>query len=218
MSEGDRYMSSTNEEIESTYKNADLIFFSKWLKSPRSVASLTPSSARLAKAMASSLPTDNDGLVIELGGGTGPITHALLEAGVRPDKLVVIERDPHFYHYLRHRFPGIKVLCGDALQLTSLTESMSAEIPIRAVVSGLPLLSMNAITQKRLLEQSMSLSKGKGSFIQFSYGLTSPLKKTVKNNLGLVSRCVARVWRNIPPAKVWMFEQGDAGSAGADAE
>ena len=190
-------------------KNAEFVFFSKWLKSPLSVASVTPSSTQLARAMASSLP-DNDGLVIELGGGTGPITHALLEAGVRPDHLVVIERDPHFHRYLQKRFPGINVVCGDALHLKLLVEGLSAKIAACAVVSGLPLLSMNAATQTQLLEQSMYLTRGKGPFIQFSYSLTSPLKKTVEKELGLVSNCVAQVWRNVPPAKVWMYEQKEA--------
>jgi phospholipid N-methyltransferase len=104
--------------MEKMNKNAEFVFFSKWLKSPLSVASVTPSSTQLAKAMASGLP-DNEGLVIELGGGTGPITHALLEAGVRPDHLVVIERDPHFHRYLQQRFPGINVVCGDALDVVN---------------------------------------------------------------------------------------------------
>lgn len=194
------------EEIESMNGNAKLVFFSKWLKSPLSVASLTPSSSQLASAMASSLPA-GEGLVIELGGGTGPITHALLEAGVKPEHLVVIERDAHFCRYLRHRFPGISVLYGDALQLTSLMQSMATEIPIRAVVSCLPMLSMNAITQERLLEQTMRLTNGQGLFIQFSYSPASPLKTAVKNKLRLAPRCVARVLRNIPPAKVWVYQQ-----------
>ena len=189
--------------------NAEFVFFSKWLKSPMSVASVTPSSTQLAKAMASGLP-DKEGLVIELGGGTGPITHALLDAGVRPDHLVVIERDPHFHRYLQKRFPDINVLCGDALQLTSLVEGLSAKTSTCAVVSGLPLLSMNAHTQKQLLQQSMHLTQGKGPFIQFSYSPSSPLKKTVERELGLASRCVAQVWRNVPPAKVWMYEQDEA--------
>jgi phosphatidylethanolamine/phosphatidyl-N-methylethanolamine N-methyltransferase len=159
--------------------------------------------------MASCLP-DREGLVIELGGGTGPITYALLEAGVRADHLVVVERDPHFHRYLQQRFPGINVVCGDALHLTSLIEGLSSKTPTCAVVSGLPLLSMNALTQKRLLQQSMDLTLGKGPFIQFSYSPTSPVKKTVEKELGLVSHCVAQVWRNVPPAKVWMYEQNEA--------
>lgn len=191
--------------------NAEFVFFSKWLKSPLRVASVIPSSAQLANAMASALP-EGDGLVIELGGGTGPVTHALLQAGVRNDQLVVIESDPHFCQHLSQRFSGITVLRGNALHMASLVKEIANDRPIRAVVSGLPLLSMNADVQKQLLQQAMVVTEGKGPLIQFSYSLLSPLKKRVAEELGLVSRCYAQVWRNVPPAKVWTYEISAAGS------
>lgn len=186
-------------------RNAHLIFFSKWLSAPLRVASVTPSSVPLARAMASALPA-GDGVVVELGGGTGPITHALLEAGVAAHRLVVIERDARFCRYLSERFPGITVLQGDALHMASLVETLAVDIPVRAVVSGLPLLSMPAQTQAGLLQQAMHLTGGTGPLIQFSYSLASPLRKSVEQRLGLVSRCIAQVWRNVPPAKVWSYE------------
>jgi phosphatidylethanolamine/phosphatidyl-N-methylethanolamine N-methyltransferase len=154
--------------------------------------------------MASSLPKC-EGLVIELGGGTGAITRALLQTRLKPDQLIVVERDPYFYRYLKQRFPDVNVLCGDAMHLKSLLNGSLDKFPVRAVVSGLPLLSMNAKEQKQLLEHALSLTEGKGTFIQFSYALTSPLKKSVAKELQLVSQCVAHVWRNVPPAKVWVY-------------
>ncbi|MCO6411344.1 MAG: hypothetical protein J5I92_01245 [Thiogranum sp.] len=189
--------------------NAELIFFSKWLKSPLRVASVIPSSAQLARAMASALP-QREGLVVELGGGTGPITHALLQAGVNPGRLVVIERDSHFCRHLTRRFPGITVLRGDALHMAALVEGLSSDTPTRAVVSGLPMLSMPADIQRQLLQQAMHLTHGKGPLIQFSYSLASPLRRSVEKELGLIPRCVAHVWRNVPPAKVWTFESAAA--------
>ena len=35
-----------------------------------------------------------NGCVVELGAGTGEVTRALLEAGIRPHRLALIERDP----------------------------------------------------------------------------------------------------------------------------
>lgn len=186
-------------------RNSELMFFSKWFVSPLRVASVMPSGAPLARAMASALP-DSDGVVVELGGGTGPITHALLEAGVRSDQLIVIERDAQFCDYLNRRFPEINVRQGDALDLTVLMQNLVADTPVRAVVSGLPLLSMNADTQMRLLQQAMRLTGGMGPMIQFSYGLASPLRKSVEQHLGLVPRCITQVWRNVPPARVWTYE------------
>ena len=184
---------------------AELVFFAKWLRAPFRVASVTPSGARLARAMAAGLP-DGEGLVIELGGGTGPITQALLEAGVPPGDLLVIERDKHFHRLLSKRFPGISVLHGDAFDMESLVEANGKQAPVRAVVSGLPMVPMGPSAQTRILSQALALTGGRGPFVQFSYGLASPIKPSVKAELGLTSRCVAQVWRNVPPARVWLYE------------
>lgn len=193
-------------------KLSDLVFFSKWLKSPLQVASVTPSSARLARAMAAALPA-SEGLVVELGAGTGPVTQALLATGVSPEHLVVVERDPHFCRMLARRFPGVTVIAGDAFDLQSLVTATGSPLPVRAVVSGLPLVPMRVAAQAELLGQAMALTGGNGPFVQFSYGLGSPVKKPVEQALELVPRCVAQVWRNVPPAKVWSYAQQPAAPA-----
>lgn len=186
-------------------QNAELVFFSKWLQAPLRVASVTPSSAYLARAMAATLPP-GDGLVVELGGGTGPITQALLDTGLDANQLAVIERDPHFCRYLKQRFGVARLICGDAFHLQTLINGQVDDPPVRAVVSGLPLLTMSPLLQRQLLAQALALTHGLGPFIQFSYAWGSPLKSSVQASLGLSARCAANVWRNLPPAKVWVYE------------
>lgn len=184
-------------------KNAGLMFLAQWLKSPLTVASVTPSSEQLARAMASCVP-DGEGIVVELGGGTGPVTHALRERMDNPADLVVVERDPQFFHFLRKRFPDITLVCGDAFHTVELTRNLLTA-PVRAVVSGLPLLSMNNSQQKQLVKQALTLTGGHGPFIQFSYGLYSPVRKEVRHEFGITGSCAAQVWRNVPPARVWVY-------------
>ena len=43
--------------------------------------------------------------VLEIGAGTGAITQALLERGVSPERLFVIERDAELTAFLRNKFP-----------------------------------------------------------------------------------------------------------------
>jgi phosphatidylethanolamine/phosphatidyl-N-methylethanolamine N-methyltransferase len=186
-------------------KNGELEFFSKWLQAPLRVASITPSSTHLARAMAAALPS-GDGLVVELGGGTGPITRALLDTGLDPDRLAVIERDPQFCRYLKQRFSAARLICGDAFHVQTLIHELACGMPVRAVVSGLPLLTVSPLLQRHLLEQALALTHGLGPFIQFSYGWGSPLRSSVCATLGLSTRCAAQVWRNVPPAKVWVYE------------
>ena len=65
-------------------------FFRQWLKNPLAIAALSPSSRILAREMINQLP-EHAGRVIELGGGTGVFTRALLERGVAPEDLLVVE-------------------------------------------------------------------------------------------------------------------------------
>lgn len=185
-------------------RHAGFAFLARWARSPLHVASVTPSSARLARAMAEVLP-DRDGPVVELGGGTGPVTRALLDAAVPPDRLTVIERDAHFHRLLSARFPDVKVVLGDAAYLERLVASTLPCHKAKAVVSSLPMVLFSARLQHRILCQAFRVLADDGVFVQFSYALSSPLKPQVVQRLDLSAHCVAQVWRNVPPARVWVY-------------
>ena len=53
---------------------------------PRGVSAPTPSSPALSRAIAAEIDMARDGLVIELGPGTGVVTDALLQRGVPPGR------------------------------------------------------------------------------------------------------------------------------------
>ena len=54
--------------------------------------------------------------VVEIGGGLGILTSALLRRGL--DRLTVVERDPRLAAFLRKRFgDGIRLIVGDALRI-----------------------------------------------------------------------------------------------------
>ncbi|MCG8099531.1 MAG: phospholipid methyltransferase, partial [Candidatus Thiodiazotropha taylori] len=62
-------------------------FISAWMRNPRQVGALFPSSDCLAQAMAAQVNSMN-GLTIELGAGTGAVTSALLDRGINPKRLL----------------------------------------------------------------------------------------------------------------------------------
>ncbi len=180
-----------------------MLFLARWLKAPHRIGALTPSSRYLARAMARQIDIRHSKLVVELGGGTGSITKALLEAGLPPERLIVIERDEQLYHHLRERFPELRVLRGDATELVALLRPLGITA-VSAVVSGLPLLSMPKRVRRLIVDQSFALLGDHGSFVQFTYGLASPL---AERDFGLSGKVTARVWRNIPPAAIWRFRR-----------
>src|SRR4051812_36183896 len=80
-------------------------FVAAWMRSPLSVGSLVPSSYRLAEAIAAQVDVNRPGSVVELGPGTGVVTHALLHHGVPVERLIVIERNKEFHALMVRQFP-----------------------------------------------------------------------------------------------------------------
>jgi phosphatidylethanolamine/phosphatidyl-N-methylethanolamine N-methyltransferase len=173
-----------------------------WLKGPLRIGTVVPSGPDLAAAVAAQVPSEPDGPVIELGGGTGPLTEAFLDAGVRPSDLVVIERDPRLFRYLANRHPDVTLIEGDAAELGKLTREVGVT-RARAVVSSLPIVWMSA--RNAIVEQSFALlgSRG-GPFIQVTNWVGSPLSC---RDLGIEGQCAARLWSNLPPSSVWTYHR-----------
>jgi phosphatidylethanolamine/phosphatidyl-N-methylethanolamine N-methyltransferase len=185
-----------------TKTHDERIFFGKWLRDPLRMGTFLPSGPALARAVAAAANTGREGAVVELGGGTGAVTKALLAAGVAPEDLVVIEREKGLYALLVSRFPNVRIVHGDALQMKELLAGIG---PVKAVVSGIPLLNMPPSFQKRLLRASFDLLGEGGVFVQFTYGPGSPVPDRRLKSLGLQPRLSSRVWRNVPPASVWQI-------------
>src|ERR1700685_3115742 len=76
----------------------------------------------------------------ERGPGTGPVTEALVEAGVDPACLVLVEFNPSFCRILQKRYPEATLVQGDAYSMRRLLETILVQ-PAAAVVSGLPLVT-----------------------------------------------------------------------------
>jgi len=185
-------------------------FLSALLRDPRRAGAVAPSSHALARAMAR-FARKRDGLVVELGPGTGPVTQALLESGVPREKLVLIEYDVNFCRLLESRFPGVRVLRGDAFRLAA-TLSDSVETDVAAVVSSLPLLNEPPPSRARLLDEAFSLMGAAGVFVQFTYGLGPPIRRDALGGRYTLRRR-ASIWGNLPPAHVWVYESAHEATA-----
>jgi len=184
-------------------------FFRQWLKNPLSIAAISPSSQYLARQMLAELPPGTR-RVVELGGGTGVFTAALIEHGIAPADLLVLELNEELHHHLKQRFPSAYVECGDARELPEIVRKCGyAEAgPADAVISGLGLLSMGRTMQQAIVEAAFRVLSPEGCFIQFTYGPTCPIKTDVLHDLHLHARRASLTWRNVPPATVYVFTRG----------
>lgn len=186
-----------------------LAFVRGWLRAPLAVggpfASTTWTAARIAEATLEAARGES-GPVLELGAGTGPITEALLRAGCPMDRLVVVERDAEMSALLEERFPGLRVLKGDALRLRE-TLAQGRVTNTCVTVSGLPMRVVPAEAAEHFYHEAFGLMPDDGAVIQYTYGLRAPLEPAVSASLGLTATFVGREWRNLPPMGVWRYQR-----------
>jgi phosphatidylethanolamine/phosphatidyl-N-methylethanolamine N-methyltransferase len=183
-----------------------LTFFRQWLKNPRGMASIVPSSRQLANLMVAATPVSASHIV-ELGAGTGAITEALLRRGAPSQQVLAIEMNPVLHQVLSRRFPELHLANGDARDLAALVAGNDTFAcgKVDAVLSSLGLLTMPKNVQRDIVLAAFDVLHPAGVFVQYTYGLVSPLGKEMRTRLGL--RCVSAglAWRNLPPARVFVY-------------
>ncbi len=183
-------------------------FIGAWLKSPLKTGAVAPSSRFLARLMASYVDPANDGPVIELGPGTGPVTEALILRGVKRERLFLIEYSADFCRLLRQRFPGVTVIEGDAYGIQKTLSAFPAALaaPFSAVVSSLPLLTRPESERGGLVHDALKLAQPGAPFIQFTYGGKPPVPAGAVANISIEKS--RTIWWNMPPARVFVYRQG----------
>jgi phosphatidylethanolamine/phosphatidyl-N-methylethanolamine N-methyltransferase len=178
-------------------------FLRSWIERPLTVGAVTPSGKLLARTMARYVDPDSDGPVVELGPGTGPVTEALVQAGVAPSRLVLVEFNPTFCRLLRARYPDATLVQGDAYSMRRLLETLLLQ-PAAAVVSGLPLVTKPIKMRLRLIRDAFDLMLPGAPFVQFTYSVAAPLPRRLG---GFSVEASERIWMNLPPARVWVYRR-----------
>jgi phosphatidylethanolamine/phosphatidyl-N-methylethanolamine N-methyltransferase len=130
------------------------------------------------------------------------VTAALVEQGVDPARLVLVEFDPEFCLMLKKRFPAANVVQGDAHNIKDLLGGQYSEAA--AVVSGLPLRNKPHKVRERLLNDAFALLAPGAPFVQFTYVEGPPIRATATKQ--------KRILRNVPPAQVWLYRRDFADS------
>lgn len=178
------------------------LFFQEIFSNPTGMGAAYPSSKRLAQVIASQIPINvaGAGTVVELGPGTGVIIQALLDCGISPEKVLVIERSKPFVQYLKEHFSSVTVIEGDAQNADTLLDNYR---PVSVVISSLPLKSLPKSVVENVLQAVERVLMDGGLFVQFTYyqgKIKLPLPKSFQY---LHSKYV---FLNFPPARVNVFQ------------
>lgn len=185
----------------------ELRFFRGWIDKPKAVGSIIPTSAVTARRMASVADPASGDLVLELGPGTGVITRAILERGVKPENLVSVEYSRDFYNRLKADLPEVNFVHGNAFELDTVLAPWKGRT-FNSVVSAIPLLNFPMADRIALIEKLLDLLPAGRPVVQITYGALSPVP--AKHGSYAVER-FDFVVRNIPPAHLWVYRRGRPG-------
>lgn len=172
-------------------------FFKAFANNPRATGAIYPSSKNLVKEMVSYVLQEKEGVVIELGAGTGVVTEALLQSGIKPENIIAIEYSSALAKKLQVRFPAIQIIEGNAANLTMLLSSEKRKV--NTIISSLPLRSLPLPITKAILEQINNVLALNGRYIQFTYSFKKDGFYSLINFKKILSK---RIWMNLPPARV----------------
>lgn len=184
-----------------------------WMRTPLRIATAAPSGDAVSAALAREAAGEA-GWVVELGGGTGPVTRALLAAGVPAHRLLVLEQNPELHRVLAARFPSVTAVCGDAARLDRILAAHGAR-RVRAMISTLPILTMPPLVQRAILDQAFAAMGDHGRFVQITYMPGSPVPKRRLRRWGYEAGIAHFALRNFPPATIWRYTRRAAMPAAA---
>jgi phosphatidylethanolamine/phosphatidyl-N-methylethanolamine N-methyltransferase len=175
-------------------------FTREWLRAPLQTASIVPSSASLARAMVEGLDLE-DAAVLELGPGTGAFTEHLMNMSAGPSRIYAVESNPAFAELMRSRFTAVQTFTVDARRMRSILPCNPRSL--KAVLCGLPLLSMSLPSVYRIMKSAFELIQDDGEFRCFTYGPRCPIPFAVHERLLIESTRVRFCPANFPPATVY---------------
>lgn len=177
------------------------LFMQRVLRNPRQLGAVLPSSRHLCALLARHAFVDDDSPIIELGGGSGALTRALMEAGIRPSRIYVIELDLTLANYLKSALPGVTVIHGDAARLR---EILPADVlgKVRRVISGIPMINLPEAVRRKILESCFDIMAVDGAYLQYTY---SPLSSINHKTYQLKKKRLGTSFFNLPPATVWQY-------------
>jgi phospholipid N-methyltransferase len=184
--------------------NENIQFLRAFLKNPGKVGAIAPSSPELAQTMVSGLEPDRDNIILELGVGTGAITKFIEPILPDGDSYLGLELDPKLHATLRHHYPDLKIIQGNACEAYKIHKD-SGLGKVKYLVCCLPFVSLPGTVADQIYKQiDMFMDDGCNlRLFQYAHGYYLPpalkLRERMRNLYGKSKRSKI-VLKNVPPA------------------
>jgi phospholipid N-methyltransferase len=194
-----------------------LLLFGRFLRSPRSVGAIAPSSPSLARAMVAGLDLGVRTNLVELGPGTGAFTGTIAERLGPEARYLAVDREPAFIERLQERWPDLNCVCGSAVMLPAIAAEHDI-MPIDHIVSGLPFASLPGAVTRQILDAIDQTLRPGGTFTTFQYVHSYPLPPSIRFREDIDRRMGGPpsrrlVFTNVPPAFVLTWTRANGNGA-----
>lgn len=175
-------------------------FLIEYVKSPRTVGAVAPSSEKLAERMVNDIEFKNAKFIVEYGPGTGVFTDKLVKNKRKDTILILLEYNQEFCKELKEKYnnyDNILIINDSAQNIDKYLDRYNIE-KVDYVVSGLPFASLPKKVSSEILNKTRNILGNGGSFITFQYTLLK--KEYISSYFRNID--YERVLINIPPAYV----------------
>ena len=181
-----------------------ILLFSNFIRNPREVGALLPSSKFLAREIARNINFKRSKRIVELGPGSGTFTKLIVRKAASDAWVVCIETNKRFCSYLAKNIPDarLKIINSGAQNIRRNLKKLN----IRAadcIISGLPFSNFSLVKKKRILHEVHCALAKNGRFVLFQY--TNGLNKLLKKYFTEINKTFIP-W-NMPPSFVYVCEK-----------
>ncbi len=174
-----------------------------FLKDPKGVAALAPTSAASVDLIASKAPTGEASLIVEFGPGSGVLTRALLERLHPAGRVVAIEANAELAARLKVRMedPRLTIVHDTAARVGEILAELKLG-PADFVVSGIPFFWMTPEAAFSIVANTHAALAPGGTFL--TYQMFYQPRRCLRVHL---ERCFDSIrseldLRNIPPHRI----------------
>jgi phospholipid N-methyltransferase len=181
-----------------------LLFARNFVRYPKLLGSVIPSSRFLVKHVLSLVDWERARVVVEYGPGVGTITQEILKR-IRPDAtLVAIELNPCFVEFLQNEIddPRLRVVYGSATDVRRILDDLNLP-QADYVISGIPFTLLPDRVRRVVTRETHQVLHPEGAFVVYQFTRTvlryvEPTFASVQQDFNLFNILPARIFYCTP--------------------
>lgn len=146
-----------------------LLFLQGFLRNPKRVGSVLPSSKYLAKKIVQSVRWDEVRTIAELGPGTGAITRLIRSQLPKSATVFLFERDTKMRSNLKKTYPEFMFHSNASYLLKRIKQEHVHQLD--SIVCGLPFFNFSREMRQNILSQIHTALRPGGTLVLYQYSL-----------------------------------------------